>query len=104
VPAAIVTTITIKKIRKGRFGYRTVARVPAIAGGSGSALDFSFTIAKKFFRFKRHKHSYLEARCPDGRFVAKVRRSVFKNETREPAVAPQTVLRGGIVVPCKRGR
>jgi hypothetical protein len=104
VPAAIVTTITIKKIHKGRFGYRTVARVPMIAGGSGSALDFKFTIAKKFFRFKRRKHSYLEARCPDGHFQAKVRRSVFKNETREPGVAGQTVLKGGVIVPCKRGR
>jgi hypothetical protein len=104
VPAAIVTTITIKKIQKGRFGYRTVAKVPVIAGGNGSALDFSFTIAKKFFSFKRRRHSYLEARCPDGHFQAKVRRSLFKNETREPGVAPQTVLKGGIVVPCKRGR
>jgi len=104
VPAPVVTTITIKKIHKGRFGYRTLARVPVIAGGSGSALDFSFTILKKFFRFKRHKHSYLEARCPDGHFLAKVLRSVFKNETREPGVARQTVLKGGIIVPCKRGR
>jgi hypothetical protein len=104
VPAAIVTTITVKKIRKGRLGYRTVAKVPQIAGGNGSALDFKFTIAKKLFRFKREKHSYLEARCPDGKFVAKVRRSVFKNETRTPGVASQTVLKGGIVVPCKRGR
>lgn len=104
VPAAIVTTITIKRIHKGRFGYRTVARVPVIAGGSGSALDFSFTIAKKFFRFKGHRHSYLEARCPDGHFQARVRRAVFKNETEEPGVASQTVLRSGIVVPCKRGR
>jgi len=104
VPAAIVTTITIKKIHKGRLGYRTVAKVPVIAGGSGSALDFQFTIAKKFFRFKHRKHSYLEARCPDGRFVAKVQRAVFKNEARAPGVAGQTVLKGGIVVPCKRGR
>jgi hypothetical protein len=104
VPTAIVTTITIKKIHKGRLGYRTVARVPVIAGGSGSALDFQFAIGKKLFRFKHRRHSYLEARCPDRRFLARVRRALFRNEAGTPGVASRTVLKGGIVVPCKRGR
>jgi len=104
VPAAIVTTLTIKKVRKGRFGYRVVAKVPVIAGGSGSALDFSFTIQKKFFRFRGRAHPYLAARCRDGKFVTRVIKSLFRNETNEPGVAPRTVLRGNLVVPCKRGR
>lgn len=104
VPAAIVTTITIRTIRKGRFGQRTVAKVPRIVGGAGSALNFRFKIPKKFFRFKRNRHTYLEARCRGGRFHAKVLRAVFRNEARTPGVAPQTVLKGGVVVPCRRGR
>jgi len=104
VPAAIVTTLKIKKIRKGRYGQRVVAKVPRIVGGAGSALDFRFSIAKKFFRFKRNRHTYLEARCPDGRFQAKVLKSIFRNEARVAGVAPVTVLRGGLVVPCRRGR
>lgn len=104
VPAAIVTTLTIKNIRKGRFGYRVVAKVPVVAGGSGSAEDFSFTIQKRFARFKGRKHPYLSARCRDGKFVTKVRKSLFRNETNEPGVAAQTVLRGNLVVPCRRGR
>jgi hypothetical protein len=100
VPAAIVTTITIKKIHKGRFGYHMVARVPVIVGGSGSALDFKFTIKKKFFRFKRRKHSLLSAKCPDGRFKAKILKALFRNEAHVPGVAPQTVLKSGLVVPC----
>ncbi|MEX2448505.1 MAG: hypothetical protein WD404_07155 [Solirubrobacterales bacterium] len=104
VPAAIVTTLTIKKIRKGRFGNRVVARVPVIAGGSGSALSFNFTIRKKFFRFKGRAHPYLEARCPDGRFQTRVLKALFRNETREAGVQASTNLRGGLVVPCTRGR
>lgn len=104
VPAAIVTTLKIKNIRKGRFGQRVVAKVPRIVGGAGSALDFKFTIRRKFFRFKRGRHAYLEARCPDGRFQARVLRAIFRNETRVPGVGAQTVLNGGLVVPCRRGR
>jgi hypothetical protein len=104
VPAAIVTSLTIKKVRKGRFGYRVVAKIPVIAGGSGSALDFSFTIQKKFFRFRGRAHPYLAARCRDGKFVTRVIKSLFRNETNEPGVAARTVLRGNLVVPCRRGR
>lgn len=101
VPAAIVTTVTIQKIEKGRYGYRTVAKVPVVAGGSGSALDFQFTIAKKLFGPQGHRHSYLEARCADGRFQAQVLKALFRNEAEIAGVAGQTVLKGGLVVPCK---
>lgn len=104
VPAAIVTTLTIKKVKKGRYGNRVIAKIPQIAGGSGSALDFRFTIEKKFFRFKRNKHPYLEARCPDGRFQTRILKTLFRNEAGEPGVAPRTVLKGNLIVPCKRGR
>jgi hypothetical protein len=104
VPAAIVTTLTIRKISKGRFGYRVVAKVPTIAGGSGSALTFNFTIRRNFYRFKGRRHPYLSARCRDGKFVARVLRSLFRNETNEPGVAPRTILKGNLVVPCRRGR
>jgi hypothetical protein len=100
VPAAIVTTLTIRKIRKGRFGYHTIAKVPQIVGGSGSAVDFKFTIKKKFVAFKRGKHTLLSAKCPDGHFNAKLLRALFRNEARVPLVAPQTVLSGSLVVPC----
>jgi hypothetical protein len=104
VPAAIVTTVTVRKIRKGRYGYRTVARVPVVAGGSGSALDFRFTIGKRLFNFKGRKHSYLEARCNGGRFQAQVLRAVFRNEAAIPGVAGSTVLKGGLIVPCRARR
>jgi len=99
VPAAIVTTVTIKKIRKGRFGFHAVARIPVIAGGSGSLLNFRFKI-KRIFSYRGKRRSYISARCRDGRFQAKVLKALFRNEARVPGVASTSVLRSGLVVPC----
>lgn len=98
VPAAIVTTVKIQK-RKGT-GLHAIAKIPVIAGGSGSALDFKFKLGKTY-RYKRKEVGYFEARCPDGVFKVRTRRTLFKNEAGTPGVAAQTVLRGGLGVPCK---
>jgi hypothetical protein len=95
-PTAIVTTVTIA--RKGS-GLHTIAKIPVIAGGSGSALNFSFKLGKKY-TYKGKKVSYLEAKCPDGVFKVNAPSVVFKNEAHTPGVAAQTVLKGGLAVPC----
>jgi hypothetical protein len=97
VPAAIVTTVAVQK--RGT-GVHAVAKIPVIAGGSGSALDFRFTLGKTY-RHKRRKVGYLEARCPDGVFRVRSNRTLFKNEAGTPGVAARTVLKGGLSVPCK---
>jgi len=97
VPAAIVTTVTIQK--RGT-GLHAIAKIPVIAGGSGSALDFRFTLGKTY-QFKRRKVGYFEARCPDGVVKVRSNRALFQNEAGTPGVAAQTVLRGGLSVPCK---
>jgi len=102
-PAAIVTRVTLKKIRKGPYGLHGIAKVPVIAGGSGSALDFNFKINRNY-RFKGKRRSFLMARCPNGRFRVRTTKTLFKNEARTPGVAAQTVLKGGLVTPCKPGR
>jgi hypothetical protein len=61
-PAAIVTTVKIKKIHNGRYGLKAVSTIPKIAGGSGSVVDFNLTINKK---------GVLTAKCPDGKLQAK---------------------------------
>lgn len=68
-PTAIVTVVKVKKIHKGPYGTRAIARIPRIAGGSGSLTNFAFKIHRTF---KRHgkKQSYLLARCANGRFRA----------------------------------
>jgi len=95
-PTAIVTQVTIK--RRGS-GIKSVAKIPVIAGGSGSALDFNFKLGK-IYRFKRRKLGYFEARCPDGKFRVSTPKVLFKNEAKVPGVATQTVLKGGLAVPC----
>ncbi len=61
-PAAIVTTVKIKKIHAGRYGLKAVSTIPKIAGGSGSVVSFNLTINKK---------GVLLAKCPDGKLQAR---------------------------------
>ncbi len=95
-PAAIVTTVTIQ--RKGT-GVHAIAKIPVIAGGSGSAVSFKFTLGKTY-RYKHRQVGYFEARCPDGVFKVRSKKALFRNEARTPGVAAQTVLMGGVGVPC----
>jgi hypothetical protein len=96
VPSAVVTTVTIT--RKGS-GIHSVAKIPVVAGGSGSGIDFNFKIGKTYF-YKGKKVGYFEAKCPDGVFKVNAPKFLFKNEAETPGVAPTTVLKGGFAVPC----
>jgi hypothetical protein len=60
-PAAIVTTVKVKKIHKGRYGLLSVASIPKIAGGSGSVKSFSLKLNK----------GIISATCPDGHLDAR---------------------------------
>jgi hypothetical protein len=95
-PTAIVTDVTIT--RKGS-GVKSVSKIPVIAGGSGSALEFKFKLGKTY-NYKGKKVGYFEARCPDGVFKVSTPKVVFKNEARVPGVGAQTILKGGLAVPC----
>jgi hypothetical protein len=75
LPAAIVTTVKIKKIHKGRFGLKSVASIPVIAGGNGSLTDFNLAIKKR---------GVLTAKCPDGKLQAHGT-AVFSDGTRASA-------------------
>jgi len=99
-PTAIVTQVTI--VKRGT-GVHAIAKIPVIAGGSGSVLDFKFKLGRNF-RFRGHRTSWAMARCPDGVFKVKTPKTVFRNEAQVPGVSGQTVLKGGLAVPCKPGR
>jgi hypothetical protein len=60
-PAAIVTTVKIKKIHKGRYGLLSTASIPKIAGGAGSVKSFSLKLNK----------GIVSATCPDGHLNAR---------------------------------
>jgi len=79
-PAAIVSTVKIKKIHNGRYGIGSVTTIPKIAGGSGSVTDFNLTINKK---------GVILAKCPDGKIQAHGT-AVFTDGTRASAEVIRT--------------
>jgi len=69
ITGAIVTTVKIKKIHRGRFGLKSIASIPKIANGSGSVQSFDLKIGKTY-TYKGKKVSVLSARCADGKLQA----------------------------------
>jgi hypothetical protein len=55
--------VKIKKIHNGRYGLKSIATIPKIAGGSGSVKSFSLKIGNK-------GKKVLFAQCPDGKLQA----------------------------------
>jgi hypothetical protein len=80
VSAAVVTRVEVSKIHNGRYGLKTVASVPKIAGGYGSPISFSLKVGRKF-TYRGKTQSYLLAKCPDGHLNAKGY-GVFADGTR----------------------
>jgi hypothetical protein len=62
-PAAVVTTVKIKKHPNGPFGLQSIATIPKIAGGAGSVTAFQLKIDKKY-TYKGKKVSVLNLGCP----------------------------------------
>lgn len=74
VSAAIVTTVKIKKVKKGRYGTESIGTIPKIAGGFGSVT---------YFKLKFDK-GILFGKCPDGRLQAHGT-AVFADSTKASA-------------------
>lgn len=66
-PTAVVVKVTITRIHRGHFGQHTVAEIPRIAGGAGSATEFELNI-ERTFTHRGRKVSYLTASCPTGSY------------------------------------
>ena len=92
-PTALITPVKVTKIKKGRFGIRTVSPIPTVAGGFGSLTSFNLTLNRKFM-YKGKKRSYTLAKCPNGRIFARGDVS-FKDGTR---------LAGTVIRRCKPKR
>ncbi len=99
VPVEIVSTIEIKRVRQKRYGSRLIVKIPVIAGGSGSLLDFDLRI-KRLFELGGVHRSVVTARCPDGRLDVKAESLLFRNEAHTPGVAPTTTMKGDLTIPC----
>jgi hypothetical protein len=79
VTADIVTTVDIRRVNRGRFGWEARASIPKIAGGHGSLTDYSLRIGKRF----------LSARCVGRKLELRVA-TLFADGTvrRDRAVRP----------------
>jgi len=69
VAVAFVVPVRIETIHNGRYGYRVNAKIPKIAGGAGIPISGSIRIGRRW-TYRGVKHSYINARCPDGRLQA----------------------------------
>jgi hypothetical protein len=89
-PTTFVVPIEIQRVHDGRYGFKTVANIPKIAGGFGTPVYGSLSIGREW-KYKGKTLSYANASCPDGRLQAKVQLS-FKDSTS---------LEGTLLRPCK---
>lgn len=69
-PTTFVVPIEIQKVHDGRYGFKTVAKIPKIAGGYGIPLYARLSIGREW-KYKGKTHSFANAGCPDGRLQAK---------------------------------
>lgn len=88
-PTTFVVPIEIQRVNNGRYGFKTVAEIPKIAGGSGTPIYGRLKIGREW-TYKGQRLSYVNAGCPDGRLQAKGEFS-FKDGT---------VLNGTFLKPC----
>ena len=70
ITGAIVTTVKIKKHVNGRYGTKSVATIPKIAGGAGSVTSFNLTINSSVKVGGKTFHP-LTAKCTDGKLQAR---------------------------------
>jgi hypothetical protein len=92
-PTALVVTTKATKENDGPYGLHTVATVPVIAGGAGAVKSFELTI-HRLFSYRGRQESFLEARCEDGRFLAKVEFALRDGERLAGAVTRRCQVAG----------
>jgi len=89
-PTTFVVPIEIQRVKQGRYGFKTVAKIPPIAGGAGVPIYGRLKIGREW-TYKGQRLSYANASCPDGRLQAKGSFR-FKDSTE---------LQGTLFSPCK---
>lgn len=70
VSSTFVVPIEIEKVNAGRYGFKTVAKIPKIAGGAGIPLYARLKVGREW-NYKGERLSFANAGCPDGRLQAK---------------------------------
>jgi hypothetical protein len=88
-PTTYIVPIEIQRVHDGRYGFKTEAKIPKIAGGAGTPLYGRLKIGREW-TYKGKRLSYANAGCADGRLQGKGQFS-FKDGTS---------LEGTIIKPC----
>jgi hypothetical protein len=88
-PSTFIVPIEIQKVHDGRFGFKTVAKIPPIANGAGTPIYGRLSIGREW-QYRGRTLSYVNASCPDGRLQAK---GQFKFDDG-------TILNGSLLKPC----
>ena len=94
----IVSAMRIRPVARGHYGLEAAVRIPPILEGSGSVLDFSLRINRRF-ALQGTKRSYLAARCFDRHLQAGVK-ALFVGEKTTPGNRETTTMGGTVVRPC----
>jgi hypothetical protein len=89
-PTTYIVPIEIQRVHDGRYGFKTEATIPKIAGGAGIPLYGRLRIGREW-TYKGKRLSYANASCADGRLQGKVQ-TTFKDGT---------FLEGTIIKACK---
>jgi hypothetical protein len=90
IVTTFVVPVRIETIHNGRYGYRVHAEIPKIANGAGIPISGSIRIGRRW-TYKGVKHSYINARCPDGRLQA----------VGQFGFSDGTLLQGSFINPCQ---
>ena len=69
-PTTFVVPVEIQKVHDGRYGFKTVGKIPSIAGGHGIPLYGRLSVGRTW-KYKGKTLSFANAGCPDGRLQAK---------------------------------
>jgi hypothetical protein len=89
-PTTYIVPIEIQRVHDGRYGFKTEATIPKIAGGAGIPIYGRLKIGREW-TYKGKRLSYANASCADGRLQGKGQ-FAFKDGT---------FLEGTIIKACK---
>lgn len=69
-PTTFIVPIVIERIHRGVYGYRTIAKIPKIAGGAGHPIAGHLKVFREW-TYKGKRYSYVNARCETGHLQAR---------------------------------
>jgi hypothetical protein len=92
IGGSLLTKVVFTRIHRGRFGWLVDAKVPQIAGGFGSVVDFTLAIGRR--SAGEGKQAVLSAKCTDGKLRFHFEALFEDGSSRETETARACTPRG----------